>query len=392
MKPTEFLQAILPSDGHYAVVGIKNKKVKQVLLEDLSNLKQIVKAALNNSEDVYFGCSSYATASGRTKANVLHIKAFWIDLDCGEGTAYETKQDGFNALRVLCKAAEMPRPFVVDSGRGLHVYWPLNEPILTEVWSVYAKKLMELCAAFGLVVKDPGCSTDPARILRIPGTMNFKNADDPLPVTILTEGIASDWANLKHVIEAACGTKGINGFHPTAPKTKKKALDPVTAALMGNKISVFSTIAKKSLKGEGCEQIRYALENPADTSEPLWRAVLSVAQVCEDRDTAIHKISRGHPGYSPEETEAKANGTAGPLTCKAFADTCGAERCASCVFSAKLSGPVGLGKEIARAAPVTRLSFTNKDGEKVESAVVAETIQIPDLPFPYFRGKNGGIY
>lgn len=395
MTPIDFLRAVLPADGYYAVVGIKNKKVKQTLIGSLDEASAIIRAALKNEEDVYFGCSSYATGANRTIDNVLHARSFWVDLDCGAGTAYETKELGFAAVQRIQAELELPVPFIVDSGRGLHIYWTFEEPIKLDEWKQYATKLVELLSAAGLSIKDKGCSTDAARILRVPNTLNFKNPEDPLPTKLLWIGYIEPWERLKQTIDNKSAEYGVVIKAPVAAK-KKTPLDAVTAALMGNQISVFKTIARKSLKGEGCEQIRYAIENPAETPEPLWRAVLSVAQVCADRDVAIHKISRGHPGYNARETEEKANGTGGPYTCAAFSTAGGVARCGTCSFGGgRIIGPIALGKEIAKAEPSDEpmmLSFTNEDGQKVDTSVAVETIQIPDLPFPYFRGKNGGIY
>lgn len=385
---------MLPSEGYVAIVGIKNKKVQQVLVEDVDAAKGVIGAALANEEDVYFGCATYLTPDNRKKENVQHAKAFWVDLDCGDGTAYPTHQDGWDALYKLCVDTHLPTPFVVNSGGGLHVYWVLEEPILVDVWSVYAQKLVELCAAAGLSIKDPGCSTDPARILRVPSTMNYKLPDEPREVELLCEGEVTSWVRLKTIIETSCGGYGINGFeHKPKPKAKKKPTDAVTSALAGNQISIFKKIAKLSLEGKGCAQVRYAIEHQEETAEPLWRAVLSIAQVCEDRDVVIHKISKGHPGYSHDETERKANETNGPHTCAAIEAKCGAALCAKCPHKGKIVGPIALGKDIARAEPKTdKLSFMNEDGQVEESALDSSIIKIPDMPFPYFRGKHGGIY
>lgn len=381
MKPSEFLTAILPSDGHVAIVGIKNKKVQQVLVNDVAAAKDVIGAALSNGEDVYFGCAAFATKESRKAENVLHLKSFWIDLDCGEGTAYATQQDGWTALAALCEATHLPAPFVVNSGGGLHVYWALETPLLVDVWSIYACRLVELCAAAGLSIKDPGCSTDPARILRVPGTFNYKNPEEPRKVQQLCLGAVTPWLELKSIIETACGERNINGFEPKKQKKKPaKALDPVTAALAGNQISSFAKI----LKSRACAQINFAADNPADVPEPLWRAVLSVAQVCEDRDASIHAISQGDPRYDAQETEDKASNTGGPYTCDAFAK-CDAARCETCSLRGKIVGPIALGRDIARAAEPA-------EPEEIKLSIPTTAIKVPKLPHPYFRGAHGGIY
>ena len=394
IKNSDFLRAILPPVGHYAVVSIKKGIVKQTLIDDFAKLKPLASAALKAGEDLYFGCASYLTADSRKKNNVQYVKSFWIDLDCGEGTGYEDKQRGYEAVRALCKKTGLPKPWVVDSGRGLHVYWPFATPILASLWDTYARRLVELCASSGLSIKDPGCSTDVARILRIPGSHNYKNPDEPLNVKILIAGVISEWGELKDCIQAACGEVGINGFHeaPVAVATQKRNIDPLTAALMGNQVSNYRQIVSRSVVGTGCEYIKNALESPGDVSEPLWRALLSTAVACEDKDKAIHWISKGHPEYSREATEAKAALIQGPYNCTSYADTGGSATCKGCTNYGKIINPIQLGKSVLRAEnPIVMVM----PGDGAEGVVVQSLLQaepLPDMPWPYFRGAKGGIY
>ena len=390
MNPLDFLRAILPADGYYAWVRIKNKKPRQVLTDSIEALKPIARNAIENNADLYFGCAAYSTDQNRTKTNVKSVKAFWIDLDCGVDTPYATKQDGHTALRAFCKSTGMPKPFVVDSGRGLHVYWPIENPILAPVWQVYADSLIKLCASRGLDIKDPGCSTDVARILRVPGTFNYKNPADPLQVQLLHPGAITPWVSFQNTLQAACGEAGINGFHAPAstavvPHVK---LDAATRAAMGvsSQVASFKKIIHRSAAGTGCGQIMHAYENQDKVSEPFWRAVLSVAQVCEDRDKAIHMVSRKHPQYSTAETEAKAALTVGPLSCAEFNKVGVKDLCAACPNYNNFKSPITLGHKITEA--------TNPIVVESVAAVVGVTEEslIPNLPFPYFRGAAGGIF
>ena len=383
MEPSEFLRTILPTDGHYAVVSIKNKKIKQTLIEDLNELAPLAAAAIANKEDLYYGCASYTTNENRKQDNVLGVKSLWVDLDCGAGTAYETQQDGFDALKSFCKKTQMPKPWVVNSGRGLHVYWPLNDAILTPVWSVYAKRLVELATKHGLSIKDPGCSTDVARILRVPGSYNFKDPADPLEVKVLCGGAVSLWGNLKDTIQAACGAVDINGFKPTH-KAAKRILDPITAALAGNFSSSFRTIITMSLQGNGCAYIADAFIDQSTASEELWRAGLSIAVNCTERAAAIHKLSSKYPTYSYAETETKAAALYDkPYTCETIALKVGGSHCATCKHRGKFKSPISLGKQlIVAAVPATPIVLVPHSPKPIKSS----------MPKNYVRGVNGGIY
>ncbi len=60
------------------------------------------------------------------------LKALYLDLDCGEGKAstgsgYATQLDALEALRDFCEKCGLPRPLIVDSGGGIHAYWPFED-------------------------------------------------------------------------------------------------------------------------------------------------------------------------------------------------------------------------------------------------------------------------
>jgi hypothetical protein len=148
----------------------------------------------------------------------------------------------------------------------------------------------------------------------------------------------------------------------------------------------FRVIAIKSGNDEGCAQIKHALVNAATLEEPLWRAALSIAYRCEDGAKAIHNLSKRHPGYTAEATEAKAMDTKGPYTCEWYRDNYG-ELCKGCTF--KGVSPIGLGKYTEQAKVVDGMYLIEKP-EDTESPSVM--LKVPEYPFPYFRGIKGGVF
>jgi DNA primase len=130
MTRTELLSTVLSQDGWYCVVGLKKTgHPRQVFVEDLQGVEDAVQVLLDDEFDVYFACSKYEREGSRTNDNVLNIKSFWLDVDCGAGKPYADQAEGLSALKDFCKTVGLPRPTIVNSGRGLHVYWPLTAPI-----------------------------------------------------------------------------------------------------------------------------------------------------------------------------------------------------------------------------------------------------------------------
>jgi len=126
-------------------------------------------------------------------------------LDCGEDKPYATLADGLVALKQFCKDVGLPRPTIIQSGRGAHVYWILDNAITRQEWKPYAERLKALCVEHNFHI-DAAVPADPARILRIPETMHLKDVTNPLPVQILRAAQPIALSDIETVLT--------NGRHP----------------------------------------------------------------------------------------------------------------------------------------------------------------------------------
>lgn len=373
MATIDLLKAVLPTEGWYCIVGLKKEgPTKQIFVDNLVDAETAIDGLLQKDYDAYFGCAKYGNnTDGRTQKNSTYFKSFWIDVDCGIGKPYADQSEGLEALRQFCLAINWPLPTVVNSGRGIHAYWRLTETVNRTEWKAVADRLKALCEEHGFEA-DPSRTAESASILRVPETWNFKN-DPPFPVELLKIEGETPY----DVLRGAIGVL-------VAPDYIPRGLNEVTKALMGNRQSRFKTIMLKTMDGKGCAQLEHIATNQDTIEEPLWRAGLSIAAHCIDKDEGIHKISNLHPSYSPEETERKANQTKGPYTCETFAKL-NPEGCAACPNKGKISSPILLGNEIVAAEPDAPIIDETPEGKQ-------EKYHVPELPYPYFRGKNGGIY
>ena len=140
--------------------------------------------AWRSTRDIYFCLSLQAqtrlnsrgkVVAARSKGGVLALKAIWLDIDVKEPPrGYATIQDAIAALTAFCRSTMLPPPTAtVFSGGGLHVYWVSDKPLTPAEWKPYAEGLKNAAIKFGLKC-DAGCTTDSARVLRVPGTFNYK--------------------------------------------------------------------------------------------------------------------------------------------------------------------------------------------------------------------------
>jgi hypothetical protein len=251
-------------------------------------------------------------------------------------------------------------------------------------WKPTAEVLKKFAASHGLHA-DPTVTADAARILRIPDTLNFKDSP-PKQVTMLVESQPTDFSRFKMLIGAEEEPDEPTGLFGAEAPTRRP-IDATTRALMGNSISRFTTIMRKSAEGEGCAQLLRIYKEQETVEEPLWRAGLSIAINCEDGETSIHKLSNQHSEYDPHETFNKANGLRDkPYKCATFASI-NAAPCQDCVHKGKITSPIQIGSRIAEAKAEDNIVV-------MRNAVLEEdvTVEIPEYPYPYFRGKNGGVY
>lgn len=378
MDTLDFLRTVLAETGFYCVVGLKKDSEERVqkFFPTIEAAVEVANQLQNNKFDAYFALATFKEGVSRRANNVQALKSFFLDLDCGAGKPYGTQADAVLALKDFCKTSGLPRPIIVNSGRGVHVYWPLQEAADPTAWLAVANALKQYCVTHKLHA-DPAVTSDVARILRVPGTLNFKD-EPPNPVELLSDrATVTTLAQWEEVVGSA---PPIKGFAPME-------MDEATKALLGSFVSRFKTIMIRTAKGSGCQQLGHIYENQATINYNLWRAGLSVAQVCVDRDKAIHLLSRKYPTYSPEKTERKANGTNGPYTCATF-EKLNPGGCDGCQHKGVIRSPVILGSEMEEASEEDNIVIEKP--ADIPTAP-AQTYVIPKYPPPYLRPKNGGV-
>jgi len=408
MNTREFLQWVLPAEGVYVALqyNLTSSGVRQTYFDSVDDLAEATEYYDSKGQDVYFAMSNFRKKETRKGEDAKQIKSFFLDLDVGEDKVAErkgfaTQADALRRLEEFRVALELPEPLIVNSGRGIHVYWGLSESVAVEQWKVVADQFKAKCREFGLEI-DPAVPADMARVLRVVGTHNYK-PETPAPVEVI--------GDVPAVVNFDFFASKLGMDTIPVPKKYTPADGPASLrdVLMSNIKYSFRDILLKAQNGTGCEQLRRIIKGQAEASEPMWRAGLSIAKFCEDSEKAAHKISEKHAEYTPELTLKKLDLIKGPYRCTTF-DENEAGICMDCPNWGKIKSPIVLGRKIPEAEVdedgnyVTEESFGEfgEDGDDYSekstefgfefSEDTSTEHVIPVYPRPYFRGINGGVY
>lgn len=389
----QFYEKALPTQGVYCVAQInpESGRTRHTYAHSLDELYAALDAASQQTTaNVYVAPCSFQDES-RLAANALYGRAFFIDLDVNHGkVCYPSKEFALAALDTFLKASELPPPVRIDSGGGVQAYWLFEQDVPAEDWKIYANKFKQYCINNNLLI-DPAVTADAARIMRCPETLNLRTN---------TQAKFIDTEFNQYDFEAFKDFLGTEPVVLEAPKKPTKIDDETKAiALLDNFEDSFALLAERSLADEGCPQFKYILNNVAALSYPQWFDALSVAHRCSDRDSAIRRVSEGHPGYTPDETEFKAAETgkaSGPHTCATFEEN-NPGGCDGCPFKGKITSPIALARKLrvpdTKTAPLPNpLPVPPEEDTVWGEGDDQDLLVFPEYMLPYARGVNGGIY
>ena len=334
----------------------------------------------------YHACASYlkpyieVEKDGKTRKkyrvedNWDRAKSFWIDIDCGQkkfdtGQGYLTQTDGLKAIAAFAKKVKLPRPMIVDSGNGIHVYWPLTKDISHAKWVMVARWLKS-CLAHEGVLADSSRTADFASILRPVGSANRKGDAKDVTVKATCEPIepgAFALALQTFVTE--------NNVKLVRESVKKAYNADLNSDLTGHLQTYPDIPVDLNLVADKCPQVAAMRDSGGQVGYEHWRGVAGIAKFCEGGEALMHQWSEGHDNYSYAETQAKIDTwDAQPTSCDHF-EAQNSAGCVGCEFKGKFKGPIVLGRVI----PIMEESKAEVNTE--EGGV--EEVTIPALPQGY---------
>jgi hypothetical protein len=345
MNTLEFLQRVLPSEGFYVTTVINPDGRRQGFFESVDELAKVCIRLDQTNNNTYFAISAFKQKGNRKQDNVRATKVVAIDVDCGEGKPFPSWKEGLVALGNFVEELSLPKPMIVHSGNGLHVYWVLTEELDPEDWKPLAEAMKQAAISKGFEI-DAGLTANSALVLRPVGTHNPKNGNE---VKLLVDSEPVDPQTL---------TDKLSYYFRAAPaasidRTRENSLLDNLAVRQEFPPAVGSVVASK------CKQIGWAIDHQDEVDEPLWYDLIGVAAHCVDPETTAIEWSKGHPSYDEKSTIQKLThwkeSTTGPTTCQKF-ETDRPNGCRGCKYKGKVGSPARLGVQyqevaIAQEAP-----------------------------------------
>ncbi len=330
--------------------------------------------------DVYFCLSLQRRAGDKAKNGTLRaarsiqeaiaLKAVWLDVDVKPEKGYATIDEALDAIAEFRINAGLPAPSaIVYSGGGVHVYWISDRPLSVAEWTPYAHGLRAEALRCGLKF-DAGVTIDAARILRIPGTFNYKgnpptvcklaHLGDSYPFVADLKTLAAAGVHAAPAVTAAVTPASFD----LAPFANYKVPACLANLDHGDKLSAGVSVfddtpleAADVLKN--CPHFADAVQTGGKGySQGLWALDLLACTFLEGGRKIAHEVSKGYATYSDVETDKKYDEkehyrdekNLGWPACQSFENE-GCKQCATCVFKGKIRSPLNLATRTPSAAP-----------------------------------------
>lgn len=119
----------------------------------------------HQDQDAYFGVATRKDSDG-TKKGIFQIPALWIDYDLD----LSTEAHGEKELYSIFFNFLLEPTFIILTGGGFHAYWRFKEPVDHKD----TPKVEGLLKRLASYLAGDTAATDASRVLRIPGTFNYK--------------------------------------------------------------------------------------------------------------------------------------------------------------------------------------------------------------------------
>ena len=349
MDTRAFLELVLPERDIYVLHIARGNVRYNNNYDTLDDVCEAIESLDATEATVYFAVGKFANnlerndktgrmAAKRKKKYATCFRSLCVDVDVGEGHKYSTQTEAAKDLYRASVALGLPLPMLVDSGSGVHGYWPMDRDVKADTWERMSVALRRALESEG-VDADWSKIHDTSMVLRPAGAHHKKDPKNWRLVRVVKE---------QPVTDALVLAERLQPYKGDAPKPKSEAGKKKSAMLAAVLEGESNPIKLDDMKK--CQQIAAVLESGgvenaagAPVEEPMWRAMLGIAKFCESPEDAALRLGGAHPEFDLDENLEKMEkweGT-GPTTCGFLENLC-PSGCNGCEFKGKIKTPASI--------------------------------------------------
>jgi len=355
-QPTEFFLALYghnPPTGYINICKIlENGKGVNTYSYETSRIKEIEKKVfeLRDLTNVYYEvCISPVGGRGNSLSKTA-MCGVWFDMDVA-GPGHASKDYPQSQKEALAFALELKPTLVVGTGGGYHIYHLFRKPWIfkdepdrekAQKVAQYAQQCV-LAKAKARGWKKQDNTSDLARLMRVPGTYNYKTGikrevnivfydptiryspEDFMPPDITENQIVQSVLQQNYpVVQQAVAPSGTIQYPPS------------------NAANII----------EHCTFVKHCVEEASSLTEPEWFSFISIIAHCENGAALCHEYSAPYPRYSVAETDKKIANVlkVPPHTCDTIRMNANADKyCNNCHFRGHIKSPISLGNSTKKA-------------------------------------------
>ena len=384
MGTQQFLDLILPDEGDKIIALATPTKNGGTWFKykSYNTSEEAAEAAITfdaEGETVFFAVNSFKgwyldEVKGkkriRTQENVSSCRSLYDDFDVGSDDLkkYTTRKDALADIVKLATALQLT-PTITSSGGGYHCYFSVDQDIDKKTWEELSTFKRNITTHLGIKA-DRAVDLDSARILRPVGTHNRKK-NPPIEVQLVKKGKQYPLETIRNKLKGY-----IKDNKVVAIPIKNKAIANPFAAALGD----YPT-ADANIVADHCFAIREFRDKKGNIPEPHWHRAIGVVKHCENGEELIHEWSKGHEGYSREETQTKIDDWAvGPTSCAEMDALLGCKK--ECPMAGKCKFSIQLGHK----EEVTLVVEEQPDDNEEDTSVGVPVVEGQTIPYWPTRG------
>ena len=180
-----FGESLKQNCGEIEILGFQNGPRHKSYYNNVPDAVNTAYDLCQQGLDVYMGVNPRVGGAGK-KENIHYLAAFHAEIDFGQdGHKKESDYDSYDEALEAINASDIRPTWVNHSGGGFHCYWVLKQPV--NVSEIGVDQIENVNKALTVGLKGDVGTQNINRILRVPGTFNFKLPNNPREVTVVID-------------------------------------------------------------------------------------------------------------------------------------------------------------------------------------------------------------